>query len=279
MLNLFRLDEILKNALAEDIGNGDITTMSTVGAERMTQGRFIAKEEGVICGIPVLKRVFEILDPAVIIEILVEEGALLQKGELIAKISGPARSILTGERVSLNLLQRMSGIATRTHEAVIQIAGTKASIADTRKTTPGLRMLEKYAVRIGGGSNHRYNLADGILIKDNHIAAAGGITAAITGARKMATHMLKIEVEVESFPQIEEALQAGADIIMLDNMSIEDMTKAVEMIGGKALVEASGNMGDKDLLSVAKTGVDIISIGALTHSVRSMDISLRFTVK
>jgi nicotinate-nucleotide pyrophosphorylase (carboxylating) len=279
ILNTFRLDEILKDALAEDVGNGDITTMSTVGADRMTEGRFIAKEEGVICGIPALLRVFEILDPAVLIEVLVEEGSLLQKGDVIARIKGPARSILTGERVSLNLIQRMSGIATRTHEAVIQIAGTKAVIADTRKTTPGLRILEKYAVRVGGGSNHRFNLADGILIKDNHIAAAGGITAAVTGARKMATHMLKIEVEVESFPQIEEALKAGADIIMLDNMSVEDMMKAVQMIGGKALVEASGNMGDKDLLSVAKTGVDIISIGALTHSVRSMDISLRFTVK
>ncbi len=279
MLNMFRLDEILRNALVEDVGNGDITTLSTVGAERMTEGRFIAKEEGVICGIPVLKRVFEILDPAVQINVLVEEGALLQKGDVIATIKGPARSILTGERVSLNLIQRMSGIATRTHEAVVQIAGTKASIADTRKTTPGLRVLEKYAVRIGGGSNHRFNLADGILIKDNHIAAAGGITAAVTGARKMATHMLKIEVEVESFPQIEEALQAGADIIMLDNMSIEDMTKAVEMIGERALVEASGNMGDKDLAIVAATGVDIISIGALTHTVRAMDISLRFTVR
>lgn len=279
MLNRFRLDEILQNALAEDVGNGDITTLSTVGADRMTEGRFIAKEEGVICGIPVLQRVFEILDPSVQIEVLVEEGAVLQKGDIIARIKGPARSILTGERVSLNLIQRMSGIATRTHESVAQIAGTKAVIADTRKTTPGLRMLEKYAVRVGGGSNHRYNLADGVLIKDNHIAAAGGITAAVAGARKMATHMLKIEVEVESFPQIEEALLAGADIIMLDNMTIEDMTKAVDLIGGKALVEASGNMGDKDLLSVAKTGVDIISIGALTHSVRSMDISLRFTVK
>lgn len=279
MLNRFRLDEILQNALAEDVGNGDITTLSTVGADRMTEGRFIAKEEGVICGIPVLQRVFEILDSSVQIEVLVEEGAVLQKGDIIARIKGPARSILTGERVSLNLIQRMSGIATRTHEAVAQIAGTKAVIADTRKTTPGLRMLEKYAVRVGGGSNHRYNLADGVLIKDNHIAAAGGITAAVAGARKMATHMLKIEVEVESFPQIEEALLAGADIIMLDNMTIEDMTKAVDLIGGKALVEASGNMGDKDLLSVAKTGVDIISIGALTHSVRSMDISLRFTVK
>ena len=279
MLNTFYLDEFLKRALEEDIGHGDITTLSTVAVDRYTEGKFIAKEDGVICGLPVLVRLFEILDPAIKIDCKVEEGDVLKKGDVIADIKGHARSILTGERVALNLLQRMSGIATRTHEAVEEIKGTSAVIADTRKTTPGLRMLEKYAVRMGGGSNHRFNLADGILIKDNHIVAAGGITEAVRRARRMASHMLKIEVEVENFEQINEALAAGADIIMLDNMTLEDMTKAVEIIGDRALVEASGNMGDKDLATVAATGVDIISIGALTHTVRAMDISLRFVVR
>jgi nicotinate-nucleotide pyrophosphorylase (carboxylating) len=276
MLNKFHLDDIIKQALEEDIGNGDITTLSTVDEDKQTEGFFIAKEEGVICGLPVLKRVFEIIDPAIKIEYNITEGNSVKKGDKIARISGSAQNILTGERVALNFLQRLSGIATQTHNAVQQVSGTKAKITDTRKTTPCLRGIEKYAVRIGGGSNHRFNLADGILIKDNHISAAGGIGQAITKTRKAASHMLKIEVEVENFSQVEEALLSGADIIMLDNMSIEDMTKAVGMIGGKALVEASGNMGDRDLRKVAQTGVDIISIGAITHSVRAMDISLRF---
>ena len=276
MLTNYSLDDLIRRALDEDIGHGDITTLSTVSEDKQIEGSYLAKEDGVICGLPILTRLFEILDPTVKLDILAKEGDQVIKGEIIARISGPARSILTGERVSLNYLQRLSGIATRTHAAVQVIAGTHAVIADTRKTTPGLRILEKYAVRTGGGSNHRFNLADGILIKDNHIKAAGGISQAISKARKMATHMLKIEVEVESFEQIKEALLSGADIIMLDNMSIEDMTRAVDMIAGKALVEASGNMGDKDLRAVAMTGVDIISIGALTHTVRALDISLRF---
>ena len=193
-------------------------------------------------------------------------------------MSGPAISLLTGERVGLNLMQRLSGTATKTRECVKQIEGTSATIADTRKTTPGLRVLEKYAVRVGGGSNHRFNLADGILIKDNHIVAAGGITEAVARARKNAPHTLKVEVEVETFEQLDEALRAGADIIMLDNMSCEDMARAVKIVDGRAKTEASGNMGDRDLLEVAQTGVDIISIGALTHSVRSLDISLKFTI-
>jgi nicotinate-nucleotide pyrophosphorylase (carboxylating) len=276
MLNRYRMDEIIKRALEEDIGSGDITTLATVSQDRQTEGLFIAKEEGVVCGLPVLKRVYETLDASIKIECIANEGDLVQKGDVIARISGNAQNILTGERVALNFLQRLSGIATRTRWAVREIAGTKAVITDTRKTTPGLRFLEKYAVRIGGGSNHRFNLADGILIKDNHISAAGGIRQAVALARKAAPHMLKIEVETENFAQIEEALQSGADIIMLDNMGIENMKQAVSMIGGRALVEASGNMGDKDLLAVAQTGVDIISIGALTHTVRAMDISLRF---
>lgn len=277
MLNKYKLDDIINIALEEDIGNGDITTFATVDEDKQTEGIFIAKEDGVICGLPVLKRVFELIDNEIKLDMLVCEGAFVKKGSRIAKVSGRAQRILTGERVALNFVQRLSGIATQTHEAVNLIKGTKAVICDTRKTTPGLRIVEKYAVRTGGGANHRFNLADGILIKDNHISAAGGIGPAIGKARRAASHMLKIEVEVENFIQIDEALLYGADIIMLDNMSIEEMTKAVAVINGRAIVEASGNMGDRDLLKVAQTGVDIISIGALTHSIRSMDISLKFT--
>lgn len=276
MLNKYKLDDIINIALEEDIGNGDITTFATVDEDKKTEGFFIAKEDGIICGLPVLKRVFEIIDAEIKLDINICEGDFVKKGGRFAKVSGRAQSILTGERVALNFLQRLSGIATQTREAVSRIKGTKAVICDTRKTTPGLRNIEKYAVRIGGGANHRFNLADGILIKDNHISAAGGIGPAISKTRRAASHMLKIEVEVENFDQIDEALLYGADIIMLDNMSIEDMTRAVGIINGKAIVEASGNMGDRDLLKVAQTGVDIISIGALTHSIRAMDISLKF---
>ncbi|MHB1485379.1 MAG: carboxylating nicotinate-nucleotide diphosphorylase [Saccharofermentanales bacterium] len=278
-MNNFYIDDVIKRAMEEDIGTGDITTLATVDEDKVIEGTFIAKEDGIICGLGLLKRIFELLDLSVAIEFFVFEGSFIKSGETIALITGPARSILTGERVALNFLQHLSGIATRTYNAVQQISGKKAVIADTRKTTPGLRYIEKYAVRIGGGSNHRFNLTDGILIKDNHIRAAGGITQAVAKARSFAPHTLKIEVEVESFEQIREALHCGADIIMLDNMSIEDMTLAVSMINGQAIVEASGNMGEKDLMAVADTGVDIISIGALTHSIKAMDISLRFLLE
>lgn len=277
MLNKYKLDEIIRIALEEDIGSGDITTLATIDEEKQTEGVFFAKEDGVICGLSVVKRVFEMIDEEIKLELFIREGEYVKKGSRFAKVSGRARNILTGERVALNFLQRMSGIATQTRKAAEFIQGTKAVICDTRKTTPGLRILEKYAVRIGGGANHRFNLADGVLIKDNHIRAAGGIGPAITKSRGSVSHMLKIEVEVESFDQIEEALLFGADIIMLDNMNADDMKKAVDMINGRAIVEASGNMGDRDLLEVARTGVDLISVGALTHSVRSMDISLKFS--
>jgi nicotinate-nucleotide pyrophosphorylase (carboxylating) len=276
MYNQLLMDELIKRALTEDIGTGDITTLATVAQDAKISGRFIAKEEGVVCGLDVVSRVFELLDETVGLKFLCRDGDTVKKGNVIAKISGRAQSILTGERVALNFLQRLSGIATRTRKAVDEIEGTRAAITDTRKTTPGLRVLEKYAVKTGGGANHRFNLADGILIKDNHIRAAGGITQAIERARKEAPHTLKIEVEVESFDQLEEALSCKADIIMLDNMTIEDMKKAVGITAHRALTEASGNMGDRNLLEVAQTGVDIISIGALTHTVRAMDISLRF---
>lgn len=281
-LSPFALDGILENALREDVGTGDITTLSTISPDRTVTGKYIAKESGVICGLDVVRRVFALLDPSIVLEGRMQDGAAVQKGDIVAIVRGNARNVLTGERVGLNLLQHMSGVATQTSRAVAAVAGTKAKIVDTRKATPGLRILDKYAVRAGGGGNHRFNLADGILIKDNHIVAAGGIANAVRAARENAPHVLKIEVEVENFAQLDEALSAGADIIMLDNMTIEDMRRAVETVNGRALTEASGNMGDKtpeQLRAVAETGVDFISIGALTHSVRALDISLKFVLE
>lgn len=276
MLTPFLMDDIIRRALTEDIGTGDITTLSTIPADKQTAAVLIAKEDGVICGLPVFVRVYELLDPDVRVSFEISEGQHVRKGDRLARIEGPARSVLTGERVALNFLQRLSAIATKTAWAVKKVEGTKASIADTRKTTPGLRVFEKYAVRIGGGSNHRFNLADGILIKDNHIQAAGGITAAVTQAHRQAPHTLKIEVEVENMAMIDEALACGADIIMLDNMDQAAIEAAVARIAGRAMIEISGNMGEKDLAALAATGIDLISIGALTHTVKALDISLRF---
>ena len=281
-LSPFALDGILENALREDVGTGDITTLSTISPDRTITGKYIAKESGVICGLDVVRRVFALLDPSIVLEARIQDGGAVQKGDIVAIVRGNARNVLTGERVGLNLLQHMSGVATQTARAVAAVVGTKAKIVDTRKATPGLRILDKYAVRAGGGGNHRFNLADGILIKDNHIVAAGGIANAVRAARENAPHVLKIEVEVENFAQLDEALSAGADIIMLDNMTIEDMRRAVKTVNGRALTEASGNMGDKtpeQLRAVAETGVDFISIGALTHSVRALDISLKFVLE
>lgn len=270
------IDDIIKNALIEDIGTGDITTISTVCKKASASGKFIAKEDGVLCGIDIVKRVFEIVDTNIVLINYFKDGQTIKCGDIIAEIKGSADSILTGERVALNFLQHLSGIASKTNLCVKAVLGTKAKICDTRKTTPGLRILEKYAVKVGGGSNHRYNLSDGVLIKDNHIKAAGGIKSAVERARAAAPHTLKIEVEVENFDMLAEAIEANADIIMLDNMTISEMRKAVEIVGGKALTEASGNMGEKNLTEVASCGVDLISIGALTHSVKAMDISLKF---
>ncbi len=278
IFNIPQVKNIIEYALSEDIGTGDITTLTTIPENTHAKGKFVAKEDTVICGLPVCAMVFNAVDKEIDFKPNFKDGDRVKKGDIIATVEGNARSLLTGERTALNLLQRLSGIAERTAVSVEAVKGTNAKIADTRKTTPGLRVLEKYAVRTGGGTNHRFNLADGILIKDNHISAAGGITAAVSAARKNAPHTLKIEVEVETFEQLNEALSAGADIIMLDNMSNEDMAKAVKIVDGRALTEASGNMGEKDLLSVAKTGVDIISIGALTHTVKAADISLKFSL-
>ena len=278
-LNNIMLDKLIMNALSEDVGTGDITTESTIPETARAHGLYKAKESGVLCGIGVAARVFELIDRDIEFTPLKRDGDRIEKGEIIAEVRGKATNVLTGERVGLNLMQRMSGIATRTAEAVAQVEGTGAKICDTRKTTPGLRVVEKYAVKVGGGTNHRFNLADGILIKDNHIVAAGSITNAVRAARANAPHTLKIEVEVETFDELNEALDVGADIIMLDNMSCEDMKKAVGIVNGRAVTEASGNMGDRNLKEVADCGVDLISIGALTHSVRSLDISLKFRIE
>ena len=269
-------DEFLLAALKEDLGTGDITTLACVPDTAIASGEFVAKEPGVLCGIGIAGRVFELVDSDVKLSPLKKDGDIVEKGDIIAKISGRAQSVLSGERVALNLLQRLSGVATQTAQAVAAVCDTQARIVDTRKTTPGMRVFEKYAVRCGGGSNHRFNLADGILIKDNHIVAAGGICQAVSLARAQAPHTLKIEVETETLPQVEEAISAGADIIMLDNMTYALMREAVTLISGRALTEASGNMGEKDLSEVAKAGVNFISIGALTHSVKALDISLKF---
>lgn len=279
MLEMRTVDRIIHHALEEDLGWGDVTTDSTIPSDTLIDGSFIAKQQGVVSGINVCKRVFEILDPTIMFEILIEDGSQVQKGETIAKISGLARNILKGERVSLNLLQRMSGIATAASKYAEAVQGTAAKVVDTRKTAPGLRILDKYSVQIGGCHNHRFNLSDLVLIKDNHIKAAGGITPAVQAAKSKLSHALKIEVEVETLEQLQEALQAGADIIMLDNMSLDMMREAVKQACGKALLEASGNVlleGDRSIRAIAETGVDIISVGALTHSVTAMDISLRF---
>ena len=279
-ISAFEVERILKSALAEDVGSGDVTSLSTHPPGPTISGRYIAKEDGVLCGLEVVARAFALLDASIAFTALAADGDRVRKGDVIATVSGDARAILAGERVGLNLLQHMSGVATQTARAVAAVAGTGAKIVDPRTTTPGLRGLDKYAVRMGGGGNHRFNLADGVLIKDNHIVAAGGIAAAVAAARARAPHSLKIEVEVETLEQLREALEAGADIIMLDNMPTETMREAVRLVAGRALTEASGNMGDKtdaELRAVAETGVDLISIGALTHSVKALDISLKFS--
>ncbi len=278
LFNNPQVEQIITLALNEDIGTGDITTLSTIPADKTATGRFVAKEDMIICGIDLAAHIFARVDPSIELKANFKDGDAVKKGDVIATVSGNAQNVLTGERTALNFMQRLTGIATRTHASVAEVAGTNAKITDTRKTTPGLRVLEKYAVRVGGGTNHRFNLADGVLIKDNHIAVSGGIKNAVKNARAVIPHTLKIEVEVETKEQLAEALDAGADIIMLDNMSNDLMRECVGLVAGRALVEASGNMGEKSLREVAETGVDIISIGALTHTVKAADISLKFQI-
>ncbi len=271
-------DKIILTSFEEDMPNGDITTVATISKDAIAEGCFKAKANGVICGIEIARRSFELCGGDVEYTPLVKDGDVISSGDVIATVKGNARTILMAERTALNLMQRASGIATVTRQAVESIAEFETRITDTRKTMPGLRILDKYAVRIGGAVNHRFGLSDGILIKDNHIAAAGGITEAVAKAKAYAPHTLKIEVETESMEQVVEALNAGADIIMLDNMNCEQMKSAVEYINGRAVTEASGNMGERNLKEVAATGVDLISIGALTHSVKALDISLKFRI-
>ncbi|MBT1073538.1 carboxylating nicotinate-nucleotide diphosphorylase [Pelotalea chapellei] len=271
---MLSLDRLIDHALAEDIHTGDITTRAVVPGQRSASARLIAKEDLVLAGIDVAERVFARISSGISFSVNHEDGTRVSKGEIIASMTGEAADLLMGERVALNLLQRLSGVATLTARFVEAVRGTKARIVDTRKTTPGLRELEKYAVRIGGGINHRTGLYDGVLIKENHIAAAGSIAEAIMRARAFIPHTLKIEIETENLDQVDQALAAGADIIMLDNMSLADMRTAVATIGNRVLVEASGGVNLDSVRAIAETGVDIISVGALTHSPRAMDISM-----
>ncbi len=273
-LDKFYLHDLVMSALQEDMPLGDITTDNIISDGHISNAEFLAKQDSVIAGLDVAQHVFEILDSRVDFTALVKDGDSVKSGEIIARVSGPTRALLKGERTALNFLQRLSAIATITNRYVTKVKDLPVKITDTRKTTPGLRLLEKYAVSAGGGSNHRYSLSDGVLIKDNHIAAAGGITNAVNRVRASIPHTVKIEVEVESLEEVQEALDCRADIIMLDNMSNEKMTEAVGLINKRALVEASGNISEETIYEVAKTGVDIISIGKLTHSANSVDISM-----
>jgi nicotinate-nucleotide pyrophosphorylase (carboxylating) len=269
-----QLLSVLRCALEEDIGGGDVTTNSILSPSLRLKGQLMAKQQGIVAGLDVARHVFELVDARTQLSSHVTDGDLVREGELLAEVSGPGIGILSAERVALNFLQRMSGIATMTRRFVEAVHGTDAVILDTRKTAPGLRALDKLAVRLGGGQNHRFGLYDMVLIKDNHIAAAGGIAEAITRVRVAAAQGLAIEVEVSSLAQLKEALILQPERIMLDNMSLEDMSEAVTIVAGRVELEASGNVTLDNVARIAATGVGFISVGALTHSVRAMDISL-----
>ena len=275
ILPQFYVDDVIKRAISEDINYIDVATDYLLDENEKSKAKFIAKADGVLCGIEVAMRVFSLLDEEFTYTLYQKDGENVKKGDVIAEIEGRTIYLLKGERTALNLLQHMSGIATLTNECVKQIEGTEATIADTRKTLPGLRSLQKYAVTCGGGKNHRYNLSDCAMLKDNHIDAKGGITPAVKALREKIGHTVKIEVETRTLEEVKEALSAGADIIMLDNMDNDTMAEAVKIVDKKALLEASGNLTPERLRSVALLGVDILSIGALTHSVTAFDISMR----
>ncbi len=279
---LAEVRRIVENAVSEDLGWGDITTQALIDPAWQAHGQVLAKEAGTLCGVDVMQMVFHTVDPSIEVQKLAADGASLYAGRIVANLRGPAAGILMAERVALNFLQRLSGIASSTQRYVNAVAGLPVRIVETRKTTPGLRLLEKYAVRVGGGHNHRQNLSDAILIKDNHLAAlrARGMefAAIVAQAQQRSPHTVTIEVEVETPDEAGQAAEAGADTVMLDNMSLDDMRRAVELVGGRSLIEASGGVNLDTVRSVAETGVDLVSVGALTHSVKSLDLSIEFTV-
>lgn len=272
----FYVDDIIKTALNEDINYIDSTADLLIEEDSVSSAYFVAKASGVIAGLEVALRVFTMLDPDMKIDCHFKDGDEVNSGDIIAEFTGHTRLMLKAERTALNLLQHMSGIATYTNKCVKLVEGTNASIADTRKTLPGLRALQKYSVLAGGGRNHRYNLTDAAMLKDNHIDAYGGITAAVTALRSKAGHMLQIEVETRNLDEVKEAVDCGVNVIMLDNMDCETMAQAVKLVNGRAKLEASGNITMQNIAEVAKTGIDIISLGALTHSVQAFDISMKW---
>ena len=274
----FYIDDIIKAALKEDINYIDTTSALLINKDKVTDAYFISKADGVLCGIEVAKRVFELIDSSVSFKAYFCDGDRIKKGDIIAEMSGSTLSLLTGERTALNLIQHMSGIASATGRLVDLCEGTNASVTDTRKTLPGLRALQKYAVTCGGGKNHRCNLSDGAMLKDNHIDAGGGITATVNQLRSRLGHMVKIEVETRNLDEVREAVESGCEVIMLDNMDCNTMREAVKIVDGRALTEASGNVTEERIRAIAETGVDIISVGALTHSVEAFDISMRIKV-
>ena len=269
------VDELITLALKEDISSEDVTTNSVMKEEKLGQVELICKQDGIIAGLDVFKRVFELLDATVEVDFYCKDGDSVNNGQLMGIVKGDIRVLLSGERVALNYLQRMSGIATYTNTVSKLLEGTNTKLLDTRKTTPNMRIFEKYAVKVGGGYNHRYNLSDGVLLKDNHIGAAGSVSNAVKMAKEYAPFVRKIEIEVENLDMVREAVEAGADIIMLDNMSTNDMKKAIEMIDGRAETECSGNVTKENINRITELGVNYVSSGALTHSAPIMDISLK----
>lgn len=269
------VDNLLLQALREDISDEDVTTNSVMRTYKKGEAQLICKEDGIIAGMDIFQRVFELLEPEIQVEKYVSDGAEVKKGDILAVVRGDIRVILSGERTALNYLQRMSGIATYTHSVSKLLEGSHTKLLDTRKTTPNMRIFEKYAVRAGGGFNHRYNLSDGVLLKDNHIGAAGSVAKAVQMAKEYAPFVRKIEVEVENLEMVKEAVEAGADIIMLDNMSVEEMKEAIRIIDGRAQTECSGNVTKENIDHLTSLGVDYISSGALTHSAPVLDISLK----
>ncbi len=275
MLNNIYIDDLIKRAIEEDINYIDVSSDYLIPEDQRNDAYFVAKDDGVLCGLSIAMRVFEIMDDGFSYDAKKSDGDIVHKGDIIVEFSGNTRAMLKAERTSLNIIQHMSGIASITRKAMDLCEGTNATVADTRKTLPGLRSIQKYAVVCGGGKNHRYNLSDAAMLKDNHIDASGGIMQAVEALRSKVGHMTKIEVETRNMEEVAEAVKAGADVIMLDNMSNEEMKEAVSYIAGRAITEASGNVTLSNIAEVAKTGVDIISLGMITHSVKAFDISMK----